>query len=755
MRQLLSRLRIPWMYWIALGLASFVVIVWIGEHFLGEHIPLSEIVARGAVILIPVTLIFFTFWLFERRFSHFNIPLWWLIPLVSVSAGIIFLLFLFLTPRILGINSSFPDVSLTTAILALSSQLIPIIFWYTLLTLVFLLSGHIFEPLLRKYFDWGTWGGALRSATLLVIGIFLWVILLIVLSILDLLSQMSMLSMVFILTVLQRKYLISLLKHGFTLKFSLPHRESWSYILLALLITLIGLNLLETLRPAPTGFDDSTHYFSRVKLMAESQTVIAYSWPSPFETLATGMSIATAEAGGIFALSLGFYGLLLGTILIFYFAKQYFGQRGGLLASLILLSLPMSAALALFETKPDALLLPVMTAACWTLIEGWRQKHIGLWLASFFLLGLGVTVKLTALFFLPAFLLLFVFSLKSDAASWKSITRQLFLVVLCFSIPFSPWIGLRLVDTFQSPTPTPSLSQDIEQLLENTQCTFTGREEDFSRFTDSTVSSWSEVLTLPWDLTMNTRTGLFPTEIGFIFLALLPFILLAWLTIRQEKEKWLLLLLLSFLTGSVFLFWVMVGERVPWYFSPALVPAILLVALVVKHFETARFLYCLLFGLLLLGILSQSIVRLGFAGSLPNLRFIIESTNQTIYLDQVMPGTAKALAILNQSPEARIFMTSTRLWYSLDHPTERAFMDNHLDTFSCLINTYGMSGTAERLRKLGIRYFFFTKDYVRELERNTRPTFTAKIRQYTDFATQYLRPVWGSSSHMILEFTHQ
>lgn len=600
---------------------------------------------------------------------------------------------------------------------------------------------------------WPHWPRALTALTTLVVGLGLWVGILTCLSLIHALTQETILAIAFIFLWFGRNTLLANWNRLSTLISSARPLDPSARWLIALLLTLTAIHCLEALRPAPTGFDDTTYYFSQVKLMTETNQLSSAGWPASFEILATGIQLASGAANYFPALSLGLYGLLLGGLLLFSMAHQYFGLRAGLWSALIFLSLPMAAALALFETKPDSLLFPVLTLAFWLLIEGYRHTKYQYTLASFLCLGLALSIKLTACFFLPAFVLIGFITLHRSSSPLKTYLIRTSLLLAFLLIPLLPWISLKLAVTLvplQSATPT--LAQDLNTLTRDASCVPTGQLEDFARFAAADQSVFTELLFLPWDITLNTRTGLFATEIGFLFLAFAPLLLLAWLTAKEAPGPPSFMFPVISLALSGFSAWVILGERVPWYFYPALAPLLLLIVFTHHEWQRHQALAWGVTSLLVIGILSQSLIRQSFAGDIPDLRYILETTPANDYLDQTMPGAHRVWAILNQSTQERLFMTGTRLWYGIEAAGERAVMDQQLDTFACVVKRFGFAGAAQQFRILGIRYFFFNKSLIHELDHPTRPTLTAKVKLYTDFATEYLRPVWGSAAYMILEF---
>lgn len=731
---------------ISFGFALTVAFVWIQTHFFPSH-PWERTVLP---LVITYSWALFLAWTWSRSRQRPAITPLSITVFVFLTTLFLFNARIFLIPFLLGTTPYAPLDRFWEINTLIGHSLIAIIALYVALTIILLLTGSCFDHLLKKIPLLTTTLSSLRYLTWLGLGILVSSIFLLGLAWIDQLNQFAIVSAIIVLGIIRWPVLWSLAKHFFTFRISPPPRWSFAWFLFIGISVLVAINLSETLRPAPTGYDDSIYYFDLIHSITINQTIPPKT--IPFETLAAAISIATSESTQQFALALGVYGLFLGAFIAFSCGRRYSSTRGGLISATILLSTPMGAALALFETKPDSLLLPVFLLALWFLLEFWRSARGSLlFLASLFL-GLAISIKPTALFFLPGFLAVLAWVVLRDTFTRRHFLHLCCLFILGFGLVRIPWLLHETLGQWQS-IEAPTLSWAVNTTLEPLSCTTTGAVEDFARFKHTYDSTFLKVLRLPWDITMNRQVNTFATEVGFLFLAWLPLIILmGWQSLRSQKantlNSWIPLCMV---TVSGLLLWGIFGQEVSWYFYPTLAPLALLIAFTIDQTNHPRYLTYLLGCLLIVGLLGNTLIRLKFAGESYKLQSIINQHDTLKYLDGAQPGFQKAMSILNQDPEARIWLTNSRFWYGIEHNTERAYMDNSLDTFACLLKVKGAEGVITTWRSLGIRYILFNKSLLQSMEQSNPESYSQKIRAFTEFAGEYLRPVWGSPYHMILE----
>ncbi|MGB3072975.1 MAG: glycosyltransferase family 39 protein, partial [Candidatus Moraniibacteriota bacterium] len=531
---------------------------------------------------------------------------------------------------------------------------------------------------------------------------------------------------------------------------------------------LVALNLSETIRPEPTGFDDMTYYMDHVHRMQAAQAFLPGGNPFPFELTAAAVGIASHEQTLMLALSLGVYGLLLGAAILFAFGRAIWGANVGAIAAVLTLSIPMGAALALNETKPDAWLFPVTTLFFWSLIRWLQSRDISACFLALYLFSFALTIKLTALFLLAPLgigILIVFLTRQSAAGSWQSL-RTIALAGIIVLLPVLPWLMLSVAThppgqpyefsqvLASYPPDSPSLHRDIALLLTDHRCQSTAAAEDFTRFVGQR-GPIATLLFLPWDITMNLTVSSFATEFGFLFLAILPLWLwYTWSIVRDPTREHLRspstqLILLS---AGYLLVWLCLAQHVPWYGYPVIALLSLLAAEAISRSRSVSIaLFRFLAILFVVGLIGNTLVRMKFSGSPEHLRYAGGTLSAEDFLDTTFPGLKTLRSAINRPSLPRVYITGSRLLYAFDDHTQRTFNDPHLDTFNCLFDTGGSDGVLETFRALDIQYVFFSRILLRELQHDQNQTFRAKIERFTDFTGHQLRVVWGSADYILFE----
>jgi hypothetical protein len=502
--------------------------------------------------------------------------------------------------------------------------------------------------------------------------------------------------------------------------------------------------------------------------MQAAQAFLPGGNPFPFELTAAAVGIASHDQTMILVLSLGVYGLLLGAAILFAFGRAVWGVHVGVIAAVLTLSIPMGAALSLNETKPDAWLFPVTTLFFWSLIRWLRSRDMAACFLALYLFSFALTIKLTAFFLLAPLgigILIVFLTRQSAPGPWPSL-RTMALAGVFVLLPVLPWLVLSVAthppgqpyefsQVLASYAPdSSSLQHDIETLLINHRCQSTAIAEDLARFAGHR-GPIATLLFLPWDITMNLTVAAFATEIGFLFLAVLP--LWLWYGVRAFPRLPHLRLQSPVVQFTFFLLgygllWILFAKRVPWYGYPAVALTSLLTASVILRSRSlSPYLFRFLLVLLAISLIGNTLVRMKFSGTPEHLRYAGGTLSADDFLDTTFPGLKTLRSAINRPSLPRVYITGSRLLYAFDDHTQRTFNDPHLDTFNCLFDTAGPDGVLETFRALDIQYVFFSRTLLRELQSDDTPSFRQKTERFTDFAGHRLRVVWGSADYILFE----
>ncbi len=736
------------------GLSMVVASYWFryhiatGDHWLWITFPLVvySVIAGGVLAL----------WSRSKDMPRLS-PL----SLFLCLVGAVFIVFdsqTFLRPTFLTGTPLFTDSSIMAANLAFGKLVFSILALFIALTVLFVSTGSLMLRITRFSRHIATAESALRFVLQWIVGIGTWVGILILFHWIGLLGARPILFLIAIILLTERHRLIEVGRRCLNTTEYPALQKPFNIVVSALLLFLFAFNIVEAIRPIPTGYDDMTHYMNRVSLITERLTLPDGALHYNFELLAAGISIVTGESEEqMFALSLGVYGLLIGTLFTFLFGRARFGFQTGLVAATTFLSLPMGPALALLETKPDSLLLPLTIALVWFLVEAVRIRHLPYFYFACFTFGLALGTKLTGAIFLPALILGFIVITWRHPIPWIPMLRVGVRSLFFFVLALAPWLihaELGKVETALHPDTSTTLSEDLTTELwgSGEKCSYLGQTEDMLRFDPEPGWDLKETVMAPWHLTMNRYVSLFATEFGFLYLALLPFGLLF---VPFQSSRALLAEIMkpaAFIVvtaiGAIIL-WGIYAEHIVWYLYPVFPLFSILITLVFAYSHNYRMLTWFLAALFIVGLMGNTAVRMKFGSSEPRLRYAAGVISGATYTESVFPGYRISMEVLNLYPDARIFVTGSRHWYGIENSDTRAYMDTHLEAFSCLLNRHGPDGMLAALQRLDVRYILFSKSLLSELDGKARPTFSKKIRDFVEFSRTHLRVEWGSASHII------
>lgn len=137
-------------------------------------------------------------------------------------------------------------------------------------------------------------------------------------------------------------------------------------ILVWLLITYLALNFLNVVRPFPIGWDDLGSYLNRPRLLASYGTFIASMSQFQWEYLTSlGFLFFGYDSwhGSTFAMEINWAAGLLAVLVVYSFARLYFGRGRGVLAAILYYFLPMVGHFSFADMKIDNAVFFMCSAA--------------------------------------------------------------------------------------------------------------------------------------------------------------------------------------------------------------------------------------------------------------------------------------------------------------------------------------------------------------------------------------------------------
>lgn len=508
-----------------------------------------------------------------------------------------------------------------------------------------------------------------------------------------------------------------------------------------LLLIFIARNFLQLSSPVPIGFDESTQYMNTVNLITENGRLVsgipAFPWELYVSTAAILFkSISFARyvtfASGIFLL-----------LAIFSLSKFYLEKRQllkghekyySLLVTLIFYSLPM----VMFHSSRDAKvdipsLLFSVTALClfWKWIFSNRfKKDIYLLLLSFFFLGFGFAAKYTTLFFCTGIFISFAyfFYIKEMQTLSKKILISL-LIFFCFISTITPFV---LKSSFESNTFSlfsqnnnfSEFNKYLEKQREKTEENITismlldNAGMDVGRFVGS--GDLKSKLLMPFIATNNSNVQGNYVDIGFIFLALVPLLILFYSTIRKNfPENFFLLNQLLIIFFVTYLLWLWKGLAIIWY-GMAIFPLMLLLILEVKNYinkmRILKFMVSLLIICWLILVFSKTrTLSLGedtqnnLTVIPPNIEYLKGTADRETFLEYYHKGKSEEAKVVNSEKftKSKVYLIDPFLKYYIKENDRRCYTDQYLIIFNYLSENQGAEKAIKNLKKNGFELIVY------------------------------------------------
>lgn len=534
----------------------------------------------------------------------------------------------------------------------------------------------------------------------------------------------------------------------------------WLWLLVMLFVVF---NLVNGLRPIPVGYDDMTYYMNHVGHIVEKGQLVGGGNAYPFELLVASFQVLTQSIS--LGMSMSILCVVLGFLGVYGFGRYYWNETSGLVAGTVWISLSTTSALAVREAKPDTLLFFLSSMVLWLFFVWLREKRdFYIYLLSF-LFGFAFTVKLTAVFLLAPLLVGLVLAWKEQSCSMKEKARILVVVCLFAVIPLLHWIAygfetrngnfpesiIGWISSVTSREPITVGDWKSVGIDPEKQCHFTGSDEDYGTY-EGKGNKIVNFLLLPWSITMNSRVGSFVLEIGFLFLALLPIVLL-WRG-KLFFEKWGLMSKGSMLVVMAIAYWFLwsiLANRILWYGFPGFFFLCLLVAMVVSERYEHRWFRNFLWGVLFLGLIANTMIRLEYFGNQHVLRYAAGAIDENEFADAYFPGYRQAAEIVATTDGGKVLMTQSKAYYFMPENDSRVLQDGYLDIFYCLYSEGDDKVTMDRLRKLDFRFIFFTKSFLNVLQNPDDDTLKQKVSRFVQFANGNLKTIMNGPDFILYE----
>ena len=358
---------------------------------------------------------------------------------------------------------------------------------------------------------------------------------------------------------------------NFKIKFNIE-----TFLIVAIAVFAL-LSVLSALVP-PFLWDEMDYRLAHPKIWARNHelTPIYSRWFSEFPSnidmlFVVGILLKNGILAKLFSLS---YGLLL-AFSIYSFGKRFYGKRIGLIAASIYISLPMVMN-HIGSAYIDLSVALLVFLALYSFFM-WLDSNNSNWIyLSAILTGYSSASKHTALF--PAFVLgLFTLYFAIKKEKFTNLIKKMLIFGLIILLLLSPWYIKTYV---RAGNPVWPIAYNV----------LGGRywdsdiDSQFSRDLNLFDFSFTNLLLLPWNLTMHSSSFAMLLGWNSIFLAFVP--LLLFFRKIEKHTKILLSYIFAFLYGGIFFFALFYGIMRYLVIYPALS---IISATVISHLYNLKY----------------------------------------------------------------------------------------------------------------------------------------------------------------------
>lgn len=406
-------------------------------------------------------------------------------------------------------------------------------------------------------------------------------------------------------------------------------------------------------------------------------------------------------------------------------------------------------------------LFPLFIILAWRYGSIWLALAVGFTLHAFYFYQLVLTPDISP--FVRSWIAIISLALACVCAAvalWKrSQLKQLahvFLtLILGMVLVWIPWTYKILSDTpvwtpfnllftllSGGPSSGPSIAWDKIGVNPGV-CNYTAGTEELGRYIGHEQNLLVKYSSVFWDLTMNINQAGFYVDISFLFLGLIPLLLLFWKR-KYWPEFWQNIILCFVL---IWYFWLFVASGVPWYGLAGFLPGLFLIVRVKELAKEELWggSYLIPF-VILTSLISTLFLResrfantgqMAYAFDLLAAQDVLSSTNQSY---PTMIAALNSDHATSTSPHY-IYRVGTFINYFIDNNRERVYDDAQLDAFHCIDGDGSNDArTVNRLRQLGFHYMIYDTN-TESIERNPQGTLHRKTQRFKEFALKNLKIV--------------
>lgn len=556
----------------------------------------------------------------------------------------------------------------------------------------------------------------------------------------------------------------------------------WSLasLLTAAALLTIAFNIMHIIRPIPYGWDEFVRYLNTPKILADTGALFSGTYAYPFGLImSTGFVLFKSLA---VALGLSQLMGILTALTIYAVSREFVKKELGWIVACLFLLIPFVIFQSSREVKVDLAATFFTTMSLAILVIWWknnftREHTIGkgirsLWSAVFsrthpdrlpqrsliatagLFAGMAFTIKYTSILFIIACAFAVIVT-GFGAKRYVSAVLCTILFLLWSSVPYLPWgtyfVGTAPVVSYETFTRgtrigpkvactsgTTDVREDPQSLVraENADAIDsdatslnarydldaagqrTGTEEELGRYLGYEPGIWRYVLA-PWTITMNPIVRGSNVDIGFLFLGLIPPLLLfvPW----QKKHPLLsseytahrsLWVFFGVCTVTYWALWLFLARGVIWYGLPGISLLLIIIAGQIENRTVSSALRTISLGAV--GVFAVLVVGFRIVNTVSHLqlRHMANAITATHYVDTIIPKYRDAYEIINAHPSTKedpayVYRIGTFIPYFIYENHKRVYTDDQMDMLTCIRETHTDEETIQKLKDLGFRYVVF------------------------------------------------
>lgn len=548
-------------------------------------------------------------------------------------------------------------------------------------------------------------------------------------------NKWSFLALIALLVALSFKQIWTNLKFLYEFKFGIAGEKVLTILAFSFIVLLLGMELVDSVKTIPLGWDDSNYYIRGARILAETNDFTRGIGPTAWMLV---MSIPWLFWNNVIGDQIILIATLLCGLGIFFFLAGKFLDKGSsTLSTAILLSVPMLNFFLIIDSKVEIPLLFTGAALLLTFMNWLEEKKSADFIAMAFLCGFLLTIKITSVTFVALFILLVIYlktSFKYLCAAWyfailayfafgqqmqtlkafeipyegfayvlalASVTlfilsfikekplkrvkdlHPALLLVAASAIFIAPWAIMHFIQAGAVGFSIALFGEKdlISILPSGLFCPDSfGFDADYKRYT-GVMTGLKGLLFAPWNMTMTKELNTFISDVSFIFLGIIPLWILNAKEIFGGNKKIQSVIVFSAL---YILLWFLSGNGVAWYGIFFLLGGIILT---VYSLQRKEIWWKISLGFfLLLYFVASFVLRNNFFVQPQMLSYTYGLASKEEVQSFLYPGSSESTDILEKEENVVLYRVGTHMKYFLSIP-ERSFVDDdYLDQYGCIKN---------------------------------------------------------------------